>query len=77
MIPYLRVIIMISYQPFYQTLLKRGITEYYLIYKEGISANILYRMKHGKNITLKTLDTLCFILDCGVSDIIEYIKDDR
>lgn len=66
---------MISYQPFYQTLLKRGVTEYHLIYKEGISANILHRMKHGRNITLKTLDTLCFILDCEILDIIEYIKD--
>lgn len=66
---------MISYKPFYQTLFKRGITEYHLIYKQGVSANTLYRMKQGKNITLKTLDTLCFILDCEVSDIIEYVRD--
>jgi len=69
------VIWMISYDPFYKTLLRKNITEYYLIYKQGISANILHRMKHGKNITLKTLDTLCFILACDVSDIIEYRKD--
>ncbi len=67
---------MISYEPFYETLRKRGITEYHLIYKEGFSANILYRMKHGKNITVETLDTLCFILDCEVSDIIKYVKDE-
>ncbi len=67
---------MISYKPFYRTLLAKGITEYHLIYKEGISANILHRMRHGKNITMKTLDTLCFILDCKVSDIIEYIADE-
>lgn len=67
---------MISYAPFYQTLLKKDVTEYQLIFKHGFSANILHRMKHGKNITLKTLDTLCFILDCGVFDIIEYVKDE-
>ncbi len=66
---------MISYQPFYETLFKRGITEYQLIYKEGFSANILHRMKHGQNITTKTLDALCDILDCEVSDIIEHIKE--
>ena len=70
------VINMISYRPFYETLYKRGMTEYQLIYKQGISANILHRMKHGQNITVKTIDTLCFILDCQVSDIIEYIKDE-
>ena len=66
---------MISYAPFYKTLLRKNITEYHLIYKEGISANILHRMRHGQNITMKTLDTLCFILDCRVDEIIEYIPD--
>ena len=66
---------MISYRPFYETLLKKGLTEYHLIYKEGFSANILHRMTHGQNITLKTLDTLCFILDCDIPDIIEYVKE--
>lgn len=67
---------MISYAPFYRTLLAKNVTEYNLIYKQGISANILHRMKHGKNITMKTLDTLCFILDCDISDIIEYLRDE-
>ena len=66
---------MISYSPFYETLLKKGITEYYLIFKEGISANTLYRMKKGMPITTRTLDTLCFILDCEVCDIICHDKD--
>ena len=65
---------MISYEPFYNLLLQKNITEYHLIYKEGISANTLYRMKKGQAITTKTLDTLCFILDCEVSDIICHDK---
>ena len=65
---------MISYEPFYRTLLKKNITEDQLIYKEGISANTLYRMRKGYPITTKTLDTLCFILDCEVSDILYHDK---
>ncbi len=65
---------MISYKPFYETLLKKGITEYELIYKNGISANTINRMKHGKAITTSTLDTLCFILDCEVEDILIHDK---
>ena len=65
---------MISYKPFYETLLKKNITEYHLIYKEGVSANILHPMKKGFPITTKTLDTLCFILDCEVSDILYHDK---
>lgn len=66
---------MISYKPFHQTLFNKNITEYQLIFKHGFSSNILHRMKHGKAITMKTLDTLCFILNCEVSDIIEHIKE--
>lgn len=66
---------MISYKPLYETMYKKDITEYALIYKHGLSANTIHRIKQGLPITTKTLDTLCFILDCNVSDIIEYVKD--
>ena len=66
---------MISYEPFYETLYKKNITEYHLIYKQGFSANTLYRMKKGKPISTKTLDSLCEVLDCRVEDIIRYEKD--
>ena len=65
----------ISYEPFYETLYKKNITEYHLIYKQGFSANTLYRMKKGKPISTKTLDSLCEVLDCRVEDIIRYDKE--
>lgn len=66
---------MISYQPFYETLFKKGITEYHLIYKQGFSANTLYRIKKGQAISTKTLDALCYALDCRVEDILLFVKD--
>lgn len=64
---------MISYQPFYNTLYRKGITTYALIFKHGIPANTIHRMKHGDAITTKTLDVLCEVLECTVSDILEYV----
>lgn len=46
-----------------------------MIFKEGFSANTLHRIKHGEAISTKTLDTLCYVLDCEVSDIIKHIKE--
>ena len=74
MIIYKKVIDLISYEPLFKTLIKKNITEYHLIFKEGISANTLHRIKKGLPITTKTLDSLCFILDCEVSDIIVHDK---
>lgn len=68
---------MISYKPFYETLYRKDITEYALIFKHGIPANTLHRMKHGQHITTKTLDELCDILDCQVSDILEHVSEDE
>ena len=69
------MITLISYAPFYETLFKKGITEYHLIFKQGFSANTLHRMKQGKPINTTTLDALCYALDCEVSDIIKFEKE--
>jgi len=66
---------MISYKPFYETLFKKGITEYALIYKYGFSSNTIYRIKQNKPITTKTIDSLCFVLNCEVQDIIKHEKE--
>lgn len=66
---------MITYKPFYETLFRKGITEYQLIFKHGFSANTLYRMKKGEAINTKTLDALCYVLDCEVSDILKFEKE--
>ena len=71
------VLLMISYQPFYETLFKKNVTEYALIFKYGIPANTVHRMKHNKPIATTTLNTLCEILDCKVDEVIEYIPDEK
>lgn len=65
---------MISYQPLFETMQRKNITEYNLIYKQGLSANTIHRIKKGKPITTETLDTLCYILDCNVEDILVHDK---
>lgn len=67
-------IILISYEPLFETMRKKGITEYNLIYKQGLSANTIHRIKKGLPFTTETLDTLCDILDCEVSDILRHDK---
>ncbi len=68
---------MITYDPLWKTLNARNISTYDLIYKFGLSANTVHRIRNGKPITTKTLDELCFILDCSVSDVVEYRKTEE
>ena len=50
-------------------------TEYNLIFKQGFSANTLHRIKKGEAISTKTLDALCYALDCEVENIIKFEKE--
>ncbi|MBE6581817.1 MAG: helix-turn-helix transcriptional regulator [Ruminococcaceae bacterium] len=66
---------MISYEPLYETMKKKGITTYKLINEYGISRSLLDRLKHNKPITTVTLNDLCKILTCRVEDILIYIEE--
>ncbi len=66
---------MISFAPFYETLKKKNISTYRLINQYGLSRSLLDRIKHNKPMTTSTLNDLCNILDCDISDIVEFKKD--
>ena len=63
---------MISYEPMWNTLLEKGITKYQLIYHYGLSSNTLRRMSHNEPISSTTLNELCLILNCNISDIMKF-----
>ncbi len=66
---------MISYQPFWNTLQEKGITTYILINQYHISRSLIDKLKHNKGLSTSTLNDLCKILQCKLSDIAEYIED--
>lgn len=66
---------MITFDPLWKTLEKKKITQYDLIEHYGISRGMLDNLKHNRSITLKTLNELCNMLDCDITDIIQYTKD--
>lgn len=65
---------MISYEPFWNTLKAKNVSQYRLMKDYGISAGQLSRMRANQNISTHTIDMLCEILDCKVEDIIIYKK---
>lgn len=64
----------ITFSPLWQTLKARGITQYDLLNKYEMSRGMLDNLKHNRSITLSTLNDLCNMLDCNITDIIEYKK---
>jgi DNA-binding Xre family transcriptional regulator len=50
---------MITYQRLWETMKKRGITQYHLIKREKFSAGQIGRLKNNQTVSTQTLDTLC------------------
>lgn len=69
---------MIDFSPFWKTLEKSNESRYSLVKKHHISNSTLFRLKHNKDISTKTLDYICEILDCDISDVmIRYSKHSK
>lgn len=69
------VVLLISYEPFWETLKAKNISTYKLINEYNISSATIDRMKKGNGISTMKIDDFCRILNCEVSDIIKYISE--
>lgn len=68
------VIIIISYEPLWDTLKKRKISQYSLIKEYGFSTGTLDALRKNKSITLNTLHDIYIMLDCEISEVVDYKK---
>ena len=66
---------MISFAPLWKTLEKKRITQYQLINTYGVSTGTLDALRKNKSVTLNTIQDLCRILDCTITDVVEIIPD--
>lgn len=67
---------MIVYTKLWETLKTRGISQYKLIRQYGISTGQLDRLRKNENVSTYTLNALCEILSCDLSEIATYIPDE-
>ena len=63
---------MIVYTPFWDTLSHSGESTYTLIKSHNISSSTIDRLRKNKPVSTTTLNDLCRILDCSISDILSY-----
>ncbi|MBD5507437.1 MAG: helix-turn-helix transcriptional regulator [Lachnospiraceae bacterium] len=67
---------MISYDPLFKTMKDKKITSYRLE-KLGFSRATYYSIQKGNSVSTNTINQLCKLLNCNVSDIIRFINEDE
>ena len=66
---------MINFDRLWKTMEKKNVSTYKLREECGIDSKTIRRLKANDNIETKTLNKLCFVLNCKLEDIAEYIPD--
>ena len=63
---------MITYDPLWETMKTRGVSQYRLIKNYGVSSGQINRFKKNAYVSTHTIEVLCQILNCRVEDIMQY-----
>lgn len=66
---------MVSYEPLWNTMSQRNISQYALIHKYNFDPHTLQRLRDNKSITVYTIERLCNILECSPNEIVTFVED--
>ena len=72
--------ILISFEPLRKMLKEKGISSYYLRNKCGynnLDSKTIHRLMNDDSVSTNTISALCNILNCDISDIIEFTPDNQ
>ena len=67
----------VSYKRLFHLMIDKGVTNAGLMEKAGFSANIITRLKRDHYVALDSIEKICYALDCGVDDILEFIPEEK
>ena len=67
---------MISFDPLWDTMKRKGVSQYKLLKDYHFSAGQLNRLRRNCNVNTYTLNQLCKILSCKIEDVAVYLEED-
>ena len=65
----------VTYKKLFHLMIDRGISNAELMEQAGFSANIITRLKRDNYVALDSIEKICYALDCGVDDILEFTPE--
>lgn len=65
----------VCYKKLFHLMIDKGVTNAELMEKAGFSANIITRLKRNHYVSLDSIEKICYALNCGVDDILEFVSE--
>ena len=66
----------ISYKKLWKLLIDKGMLKKDLRKAANLSTNVIAKMGKNQDVSTESLRKICKALDCDLSDIVEFVKDD-
>lgn len=67
----------VCYKKLFHLLIEKDMTNAQLMQRAGFSANIITRLKRNEYVSMERLENICRVLNCGVDDILDFIKEEK
>lgn len=67
----------LKYNKLWKLLIDKGLNKSELCEKTGISRSTLNKLNNGENVNTEILEKICAYLNCGIDEIVEYIRDEE
>ena len=68
---------MITYDKLWETMKKKGVSQYALIKENHVSPGQITRLKRNESVSTHTIEMFCRILKCRVEDVMQYTEEDK
>jgi putative transcriptional regulator len=65
----------VCYKKLLHLMIEKGVTNTQLQHKAGFSGNVITRIKRNDYISLESVESICRVLNCGVDDILEFLRE--
>ncbi|MCR4885076.1 MAG: helix-turn-helix transcriptional regulator [Clostridiales bacterium] len=66
----------ISYKKLWKLLIDKGMLKKDLRMAANLSTNVIAKMGKNQDVSTESLRKICKALDCDISDIVEFVKDE-
>ena len=67
----------VSYNRLWKLLIDKNMYKKDLREQAGLTSNVIAKMGKGQDVSTEVLRKICTVLNCDVSDIMEFIPDDK
>ena len=68
---------MIIYMDILKKLDEAGYSTYQLRKEKVLSESVISRLRNNQDVSLTTLDTICYLTGLGIEDLVEYKPDTK